>query len=71
MRGYSFSKAYLPSLSDGAFDDPRLNLVIADGADFIVESVDKFDVIIIDSTDPIGRARPYLLIIFTAMQKTI
>ena len=50
----AFSKTYLPSLSDGAFDDPRLNLVIADGADFMIESVDKFDVIIIDSTDPIG-----------------
>ena len=50
----AFSKTYLPSLSNGAFDDQRLNLVIADGADFIMESVDKFDVIIIDSTDPIG-----------------
>ena len=50
----AFSKTYLPSLSGGAFDDPRLNLVIADGADFMMESVDKFDVIIIDSTDPIG-----------------
>ena len=50
----TFSKTYLPTLSDGAFDDPRLNLVIADGADFVTESVDKFDVIIVDSTDPIG-----------------
>ncbi|MDC3235138.1 polyamine aminopropyltransferase [Candidatus Puniceispirillum sp.] len=50
----AFSKTYLPSLSDGAFDDKRLNLVIADGADFMMESVDEFDVIIIDSTDPIG-----------------
>ena len=33
----AFSKTYLPTLSDGAFDDPRLNLVIADGADFIIE----------------------------------
>ena len=50
----AFSKTYLPSLSGGAFDDPRLNLVIADGLDFMIESVDRFDVIIIDSTDPIG-----------------
>lgn len=49
-----FSKQYLPSLSDGAFDDPRLELVIADGADFMRETAGGFDVIIVDSTDPIG-----------------
>lgn len=49
-----FSKEYLPMLSQGAFDDPRLNLVIADGADFMRQTEDSFDVIIVDSTDPIG-----------------
>ncbi len=49
-----FSKKYLPTLSDGAFDDPRFELVISDGAKFVAESEDKFDVIIVDSTDPIG-----------------
>ncbi|MDA5095684.1 polyamine aminopropyltransferase [Aliiroseovarius sp. KMU-50] len=49
-----FSKEYLPMLSRGAFDDPRLNLVIADGADFMRDTDGGFDVIIIDSTDPIG-----------------
>ena len=49
-----FSREYLPTLSDGAFDDPRLELVIADGAAFMAESAEAFDVIIVDSTDPIG-----------------
>ena len=49
-----FSKEYLPMLSQGAFDDPRLNLVINDGALFMKATSDKFDVIIVDSTDPIG-----------------
>ncbi len=49
-----FSKEYLPTLSAGAFDDPRLNLVIADGAEFVATCKGRFDVIIIDSTDPIG-----------------
>lgn len=49
------AKTYLPKHSDGAFDDPRLDLVIADGMDFVRETTDKhFDVIISDSTDPIG-----------------
>jgi spermidine synthase len=49
-----FSKEYLPMLSQGAFDDPRLNLVINDGAAFMRETDQKFAVIIVDSTDPIG-----------------
>jgi len=49
-----FSKTYLPSLSDGAFDDPRLDLVITDGAAFVRETDKRFDVIIVDSTDPVG-----------------
>lgn len=49
-----FSKTYLPMLSQGAFDDPRLELVIADGADFIRSASGGYDVIIVDSTDPIG-----------------
>lgn len=49
-----FSKEYLPGISGGAFDDPRLDLVIADGADFMRDTAERFDVIIVDSTDPIG-----------------
>ena len=49
-----FSKEYLPMLSAGAFEDPRLTLVIDDGAAFMRETTEKFDVIIVDSTDPIG-----------------
>ncbi|AUC55255.1 spermidine synthase [Sagittula sp. P11] len=49
-----FSKRYLPTISDGAFDDPRLDLVIADGSDFMKTTKGGYDVIIVDSTDPIG-----------------
>ncbi len=50
-----FSKQHLPSLSAGAFDDPRLELVISDGADYMkAGDGERFDVIIVDSTDPIG-----------------
>ena len=49
-----FSNTYLPQLSQGAFDDPRLELVIADGAAFVQETEKRFDVIIVDSTDPVG-----------------
>jgi spermidine synthase len=49
-----FSREYLPMLSQGAFDDPRLELVIDDGAAYIRATAARFDVIIVDSTDPIG-----------------
>ena len=48
------SKTYLPNHADGAFDNPRTNLVIADGARFVEKTDRRFDVVIIDSTDPIG-----------------
>ncbi|TVQ58057.1 MAG: polyamine aminopropyltransferase [Rhodobacteraceae bacterium] len=49
-----FSKRYLPGIGGGAFDDPRLEVVIADGADYMKADGERFDVIIVDSTDPIG-----------------
>ena len=50
----AFSREFLPALSQGAFDDPRLDLVIADGAAFMKTTQGGYDVIIVDSTDPIG-----------------
>jgi spermidine synthase len=47
-------RRYLPTLSAGAFDDPRARVVIADGARFAKESSDRFDVVVVDSTDPMG-----------------
>ena len=49
-----FSKKHLPSLSAGAFEDPRLDLVIEDAAAYVRRSRKKFDVIIADRPDPIG-----------------
>ncbi len=51
------SKQYLPKHSNGAFDDPRLNLIIGDGYRFVQETDERFDVIISDSTDPEGPAQ--------------
>ncbi|GAB6054233.1 polyamine aminopropyltransferase [Magnetospira thiophila] len=45
---------YMPSVSEGAFDDPRCDLVIADGLDYVAKTDRRFDVIIVDSTDPVG-----------------
>jgi spermidine synthase len=49
-----FSKQYLPSICKSAYDDARLDLVIADGADFVASCAERYDVAMIDSSDPVG-----------------
>lgn len=44
----------MPALSQGAFDDARVDLRIADGIAYVAEAQGRFDVIIVDSTDPMG-----------------
>ena len=50
----TFCKQYLPNHSAGAYEDPRFNLVIDDGVNFVTQTDEKFDVIISDCTDPVG-----------------
>ena len=47
-------REYLPSICGDAFDDARLSLTIGDGLAFVSESAERFDVIVVDSTDPVG-----------------
>jgi len=47
-------REHFPDVSAGAFDDKRTNVVIADGTKFVHETDERFDVIMVDSTDPIG-----------------
>jgi spermidine synthase len=49
------SKKYLPSLACG-YDDPRVTVHVMDGAKFMDDNQDSFDVIITDSSDPVGPA---------------
>ncbi len=46
------------SQTSSALDDPRIDLIIGDGVKFVKETTEKFDVILVDSTDPIGPAAP-------------
>lgn len=49
------SKKYLPFTACG-YDDPRVTVKIMDGAKFMEENQATFDVIITDSSDPVGPA---------------
>jgi spermidine synthase len=48
------SKEYLSDICGEAFEDPRSEVVIADGCRFVKETDELFDVVVIDSTDPFG-----------------
>lgn len=49
------SKKCLPHLSSG-FSDHRCKIIIADGIEYIKNMNDSYDIIIVDSTDPVGPA---------------
>ena len=46
---------HLPFMSSG-FDDPRVTVMYQDGDAFAGSMKDRFDVIIVDSSDPVGPA---------------
>jgi spermidine synthase len=50
-------RRHMPSVSEGVYADPRFKLIIGDGAEVIRQMKGKCDVIVIDSTDPIGPAQ--------------
>jgi len=50
------SRRFFPSVSSG-IDDPRVDLKVMDGSDFMKDHAEGIDVIIVDSTDIIGIAR--------------
>lgn len=49
-------REHLSSICRGAFDDPRTDLVIGDGAKYVAETDNTFDVVLVDSPDPVGPA---------------
>ena len=51
------SKKYFPQISS-ALDDPHLTIFYEDGSKFIKERKGHYDVIMVDSTDPVGPAEP-------------
>lgn len=50
-----YSKKYLPEIA-GQLDDPRVEVIINDGYMHIHEHKQSYDVIMVDSTEPVGPA---------------
>lgn len=48
------SRQFLPEVGD--FDNPKLNLMIADGLEYVKRTDKRYDVILVDGSDPVGPA---------------
>ena len=50
------AKAHFGSVHQNVFDDKRLNVIVGDGLAFLQNTAERFDLIYLDLTDPIGPA---------------
>src|SRR5690606_29508533 len=48
------ARAHFAEMNGPVFSDPRFELTIGDGAAYARDAADRFDVVLVDSTDPIG-----------------
>jgi len=54
-------RKYLPKHSNGSFDDNRVKLIHNDAREYLFNSNDLFDVIILDLVDPLEKGTAYTL----------
>lgn len=47
-------RKHLPRIGGSAWRDPRATVLFADGMKYVSETLERFDLIIVDSTDPMG-----------------
>ncbi len=57
----NFAKTHLQQWHQGAFDDPRVRLIVADGRRHLEQHDKRYDVIILDISDPGDEGPAYLL----------
>ncbi len=50
------SKKFFPQMAR-SFEDKRVEIVIANGSDYVKNLKEKFDIIIVDSSDPVGPSK--------------
>lgn len=55
------SKRHLPEWHQGAFDDPRVELRFLDARKYLEETKDRYDIIVIDISEPVEEGPAYLL----------
>ena len=49
------AREFLPAIGGAAWEDPKATVIVGDGIDYVMRAADaSFDVIIVDSTDPVS-----------------
>lgn len=51
------AQKFLPTVCQGAFEDSRVKVVLGNGVEFLEKAGEAYDIIMVDSTDPIGEAQ--------------
>lgn len=65
------SKEFLPSMAIG-YKNPKVNVFVEDGIKFMEKHKNKYDVIITDSSDPVGQfVRRILMTAFVEVTLTL
>ncbi|MCB1324392.1 MAG: polyamine aminopropyltransferase [Spirochaetales bacterium] len=65
-------REYLPGVSAGAFDDPRVEIVIEDARGYVERQSAEFDVIVFDATDAYGPSEAlWTTEMYRAIQKAL
>lgn len=72
-RVIDISKEYFPQIAAG-LGDPRVDVQVTDGIQYVKDHKGEFDVILVDSTDPIGPAvglfaRDFYQLVFDALKE--
>ena len=67
------SRDYFPALSQ-TFDHEKAQVIVSNGIDYIKKHKDAFDVVLIDSTEPVGPAKelfsvPFYRDVYSALKK--
>jgi len=66
------ARSHLGNIHHGAFDDPRVKVHNEDGTAFVAETSQKFDLVLLDLTDPETLAGPlYTKAFFTHCQRIL
>lgn len=65
-------RKYLPFISKGAFEDKRVTVLIEDGIKFIKAKKNYYDLVVVDSTDPVGPGKvlfsaPFYRMVFDSL----
>lgn len=54
----ALSRQWLPFMSQGAFEDPRVRVIYQDGRQYLADTPQKFDVVILDLPEPLPNSPP-------------